>query len=76
MTPRQNDLLLIALLAVQTLIAAIVLTDPASLGLSTTLVRWLIILNPVISLVGNQLKALGAKGPGQSPMQQPPGRDV
>lgn len=73
MTPRQQDLLLIALLAAQTLIAAIVLTDPAALGLSTTLVRWLVILNPVLTLVANQLKGLGAKGVGQTPLQQPPG---
>ena len=72
MTPRQNDLLLIALLAVQALIAGVVLTDPADLGLSTTLVKWLVIINPILSLIANQLKALGAKGSGQSPLQKPP----
>ena len=72
MSARQNDLLLILLLAVQSLIAGVVLTDPDTLGLNRTIVSWLIIVNPVLTLVANQLKALGAPGKGASPMQQPP----
>jgi hypothetical protein len=53
-----------------------VLSDPADLGLTTTLVKWLVILNPVLTLVGNQLKALGARAGGESPLQQPPGDPV
>ena len=76
MTPRMNDLLLIVLLAVQALIAGIVLSDADALGLNRTIVSWLIIVNPVLTLVGNQLKALGARAGGQSPLQQPPGDPV
>jgi hypothetical protein len=72
-TARQNDLLLILLLELQALIAGVVLTDPGVLGLNRTIVSWLVILNPVLTLVGNQLKAIGASGPGRSPLQQPPG---
>lgn len=76
MTPRQNDVLLIALFALSVLISGIAVASAESLGVPPQFKNWLIVLQPVLLYIANQLKALGASANGQSPIQQPPGDRV